>query len=139
MIFINGQHTGEGASGYQNGGKNWRGTNSYWRDSKAGNFDSKVMDHLGDHNAIYRDGGLGGFGNTLTGGGSKFGLWGTIFGNSNLNISNRSQTGYYQPMNDAEMIIANLARDKQGNITESIKVITHSMGGAYGKGTSPVC
>ncbi|WP_443947605.1 RHS repeat domain-containing protein [Pedobacter sp. AW1-32] len=134
VIFINGQHTGDGASGYQNGGDNWRGTYNYWRSKNNGAFDIKVMDRLGDHNAIYRDGSNGGFFNTITGGGSKFGLWGTIFGGSNLTIENRTQAGYYQALSDAGMIIANLSRDKQGNITESIKVITHSMGGAYGKG-----
>jgi hypothetical protein len=35
---------------------------------------------------------------------------------------------------DAESIIANLTRDKSGNIVESIKIISHSMGGAYAKG-----
>lgn len=34
----------------------------------------------------------------------------------------------------AAQLIESLARDPQGNITESIKIITHSMGGVYGKG-----
>jgi hypothetical protein len=42
--------------------------------------------------------------------------------------------GYLGGFADAKDIIRNLARDKNGNIVESIKVITHSMGGAYGKG-----
>lgn len=37
-------------------------------------------------------------------------------------------------LRDAETIISNLARDKNGNIIESIKIVAHSMGGAYAKG-----
>lgn len=144
VIFINGQHTGDGARGYQDG-SNWRGTNTYWRnyDSSKSNwlsksnkigFDVAVMNHLDDYNAIYRDGSMGGFNNTLTGGGSIFALWGTIFGTSNLTASNRINGGFTQGMADAEKIIASLARDKEGNIVESIKIISHSMGGAYAKG-----
>ncbi len=145
VIFINGQHTGDGARGYQNG-KNWRGSNSYWRnfDSSKSNwisqpnkiaFDAQMMSHLNDYNAIYRDGSMGGFSNTLTGGGNIIlGGLGTLFGKSNLNASNRINGGYNQGIKDAKQIIANLERDSQGNIIESIKIISHSMGGAYAKG-----
>jgi hypothetical protein len=47
----------------------------------------------------------------------------------------RIQNGYAQGKRDAKTIIANLKRDKTtGEIIETIKIITHSMGGAYGKG-----
>jgi len=76
------------------------------------------MDHLDDHHAMYRDGSSGGVG----------GLPG------NINAGNRYDKGYNQGQVDAESIIESLARDKNGNIVESIKVISHSMGGAYAKG-----
>ncbi len=137
VIFINGQHMGDG------------GKSDYWRKTEereystafgpmttkvSMNFDQDVMDRLGDYNAIYRDGSMGGFVNTFSGGGSVFGTWGTIFGTSNLNSANRTNGGYSQGMKDAKQIIASLARDKEGNITESIKIISHSMGGSYAKG-----
>src|SRR5690554_2805544 len=139
VIFINGQHTGDGAKGYQNG-KNWKGSNSYWRnfDSTKSNwisrpnkvaFDALVMMHLNDYNAIYRDGSMGGFANTFGGGGSMMGLSETLLGKSNLNATNRISGGYNQGMKDAKQIIANLEKDSQGNIIESIKIISHSMGG----------
>lgn len=78
------------------------------------------MDHVNDQNALYRDGGLGGAINA-----SK---------NGSLTGSSRIQAGYEQGVIDAEFIIQNLARDKSGSITESIKVVTHSMGAAYAKG-----
>ncbi|HXL54995.1 MAG TPA: RHS repeat-associated core domain-containing protein [Chitinophagaceae bacterium] len=52
VIFINGQH-----DGFQ-GGKS-----SYWN-----GVDKKIMNQIGDHLAIYRDGSSGGFFNTLFGG-----------------------------------------------------------------------
>ena len=42
--------------------------------------------------------------------------------------------GIKDGMRDAANIIDRLSRDGEGNITETIKVITHSMGGAYGVG-----
>lgn len=136
VIFINGQHTGDGAKGYQDG-SNWNGSNNYWRnfDTSKSNwlskpnkiaFDQLVKNHLGDQNAMYRDGSMGGFNNTL---------WETNTSKINLSSANRINAGYEQGQKDASMIIANLARDKTtGEIVETIKIITHSMGGAYGKG-----
>ena len=81
-------------------------------------FDKDVMDHLNDHHALYRDGSDGGFD----------GLW------TNLSTLSRVTNGKLDGQADAESVIAHLARDKNGNIIESIKVITHSMGAAYAKG-----
>jgi hypothetical protein len=39
-----------------------------------------------------------------------------------------------QGKQDAKANIDNLTRDKSGNIIETIKMVTHSMGGTYGKG-----
>jgi RHS repeat-associated protein len=133
VIFINGGHLGTG------------GKPEYWRgyasvkvgervlrgmvDSKpqpiyeiqeVAAFDRSVMNHLGDQNAMYIDGGMGGLLNSDR--------------NGNLHEGARREAGYDKGMEDAEMIIENLARDKNGSITESIKVITHSWGGAFGKG-----
>lgn len=127
VIFINGNHLGEGATGYESWRKgtnsyNWRGSNDYWN-SGGKSFDGAVMRQLGDNKSIYRDGAMGGW----------FG-----FASDNpigVNMaSGRDRDGFGQGKRDAATIIANLARDKQGNIIESIKIITHSMGGAYGKG-----
>ena len=108
IVFINGFHNGfEGASP------------KYW--SKG--FDTAIMSHFQDNHAIYIDGSLGGV----------FGL------NKNLVLSNmnpqiRYMAGLSNGMTDAESIIAGLMRDTNGNIIENIILITHSMGGAYGKG-----
>lgn len=117
IIFINGMHTGDGASGYptprDNSGKNWQGTREYWASSD--NFDTKVKNHLNDQKAIYRDGRTRGCGPY------------TI-------ANSRYKAGYNQGAFDAKKIIAGLGRNEQGTIVETIKIITHSMGAAYGKG-----
>lgn len=131
VIFINGNHFGDGAKGYKGwagnsygsafkGDYNFKGTRSYWSTGKSTGFDISVMNHLGDHSAIYRDGGIGGFMGALNPGA--------------LSVGGRMLHGYGQGKIDAEQVIASLSRDKNGNIIESIKVISHSMGGAYAKG-----
>ena len=120
VIFINGFSARYWAKNYFNpgnllaSGTNWKGTRGYWRSSD--NFDLKVMAHLRDYNAIYRDG-------------NSLGLLRKSF-----YPNNRFKDGYRQGRNDAQRIVAQLFRDKYGNIIETIKVITHSMGAAYGKG-----
>jgi hypothetical protein len=79
------------------------------------------MNKLGDHNFRYYDGSGGG--------------WHPLGPNINFSTAyGRHIQGYDQGAADAKAIVNNLARDKNGNITETIKVITHSMGGAYGNG-----
>lgn len=78
-------------------------------------FDIAVMDHLNDHHALYRDGSEGGLDNGLP---------------DNLSAANRQANGKRDGGYDAESVIASLARDKNGNIIETIKIISHSMGGA---------
>jgi len=104
VIFVNGQHGNTGLR--------------YWAQ-----FDTKVMNWIGDHNSRYYDGALGGWSNTAT-----------STGNNNLSAENRFMAGYKQGMADARDIINHLQRDDEGNITESVKIISHSMGGAYAKG-----
>lgn len=108
VIFINGLHTGtEGASP------------TYWKmKNKPVNFNTAVMAHFGDWNARYYDGSLGG----------------PLGFSMNMGSKNRYDVGYISGLRDAKKIISQLARDANGNITESIKVISHSMGGAYAKG-----
>ncbi len=106
IIFINGFHWGfQGASP------------NYWH-TDNGNFDDKVMAHFNDYNTLYYDGSLGG----------------VFAGASNLSPANRYIAGYLQGLYDANNIFTNLKRDENGNIVETIKIVTHSMGGAYGKG-----
>ena len=115
VIFINGMHNGDG------------GKADYWRHDKKSKtgFDTKVMDHFNDHKYLYKDGAMGGTKGVLTG----FGLAG-----GNLYVEDRYAAGANQGKEDAALIIENLARDKSGNITESIKIISHSMGAAFAKG-----
>ena len=130
VVFINGNHYGDGGKaaywrqyettfkGYEPVGSRYAGV---YEKREVYAFDKEVMDRLGDHKAIYRDGAVGGWAplNHLTGGSYS---------------NTRQYSGYCQGLEDAPAIIDNLERDKSGNIIESIKIITHSMGGAYGKG-----
>lgn len=86
--------------------------------NKPVNFNTAVMAHFGDWNARYYDGSLGG----------------PLGFSMNMGSKSRYDVGYISGLRDAKKIISQLARDANGNITESIKVISHSMGGAYAKG-----
>jgi hypothetical protein len=85
-------------------------------------FDNEVMTQLNDnHTPRNYDGSAGG--------------WHPLNSNPFARTSlGRAARGYIAGKADAEIIIANLERDKNGNIIETIKIVTHSMGGAYGKG-----
>ncbi|HRF35561.1 MAG TPA: RHS repeat-associated core domain-containing protein, partial [Cyclobacteriaceae bacterium] len=135
VIFINGNHFGTSAPGasywqttqsvstyrsYSFYGQHiWSGTE---RHNVSRSFDGEVMDQLGDQNSRYYDGSGGG--------------WHPIGDDRRLSASagGRMLLGFSDGARDAKDIIANLARDKSGNIVETIKIVTHSMGGAYGKG-----
>jgi RHS repeat-associated protein len=137
VIFIQGNHFGETGHEY------WTAKNYYTTTGPAGKtpagyhpingrgttmvygkdryFDNEVMNQLGDQNARYYDGSGGG--------------WHPIAGNHRfMSAENRYDEGYEKGKDDAKTIIDNLAKDKSGNIIETIKIVTHSMGGAYGKG-----
>lgn len=117
VIFINGNHFGDG------------GSRSYWqkthlekvnfvdkmRDIIDEDFAGEVMNHFNDYKSIYRDGAVGGF-------------------NWAMDPNGRNFFGNLMGMYDVKSIIKSLARDKNGVIIESIKIIAHSMGGAYAKG-----
>ena len=131
VIFINGQHGGDGGKAdywrkYERVlryNSNLSGGITY-RKEEVMAFDRAVMNQLGDYHAMYRDGAMGGWNNTLS-----------ATENVNTSSTNRTKGGYAQGMKDAESIIASLARDStSGEIVETIKIISHSMGGAYSKG-----
>lgn len=110
VVFINGQKS------------TTQGLPQYWE-----GFDQGVMTHFNDGKAQYYDGSIGGWASTF--GGGIF----TGMGN-NISASNRYRAGKEKGYEDAAGLIADLARDDKGNITETIKIITHSMGGVYGSG-----
>ena len=134
VIFINGNHFGDG------------GTAQYWRQSiykyetvstgwnpyigstysttktKVGEYavDKEIMSQFGDNNARYYDGALGG--------------WAGINSANPVAPFNRYIKGYIQGKTDAAAIIAGLQKNADGKITETIKIVSHSMGGIYSKG-----
>ena len=112
IIFINGFHNGfEGAS------------SRYWN-TKYGQFDEAIKAHFNDNKKpLYYDGSLGGI----------FALSKRL-ATSNYNPFIRYWAGYNKGEKEVENILSTLERNKEGYIVESIKIVTHSMGGAYGKG-----
>jgi RHS repeat-associated protein len=109
IIFINGLNLDPSQGGNPN----------YWRTTATGdvikNWDIAAMIKIGDFNASYVDGS------------------GT---NTAVDLSDeaRYKTGYYKAMQDAPVLINNLEKDENGNIVETIKIVTHSMGGVTGRG-----
>ena len=111
VIFING--LGGGGANYW---RNYDTTKDNWlsQPNKVA-FDLRVSDHFNDHKRRYYDGSPG-----------------SLF--HNISASNRYSDRYAKGKAEAVSIIESLARDPQGNITETIKIVTHSMGEVYGKG-----
>jgi len=123
VIFVNGQHTGSGGTpGY------WRGSTQvidgmdvYNPKTISLSFDQSFKNHFNDQRAIYLDGARGGFKETL-----MYGF--------NLYSETRIKDGTTAGANGgAEAIIRSLKRTN-GVISESIKIVAHSMGAAYAKG-----
>ena len=109
IIFINGMQ-----DGFQGG------TKKYW----AG-VDTKIINRIGDHHTMYRDGSMGGVFE--------------VNGNSSLSNTSAKQriiAGYDQGVTDAKRIIAGLKKDPNdpNKIIETVKIVTHSMGTAYSRG-----
>lgn len=127
VIFINGQHAGSG------------GARSYWRSvltekpyatgaprgetwaTHTYAWDVAAMNRIGDHNAYYYDGAVGGWGNTLTLGIGDEQSW-------NMLASFRWGKGREAAIRDAFSIFAALETG------ETIKIVGHSMGVAYSFG-----
>lgn len=113
IIFVNGMWgRGTGAS---DGGKA-----KHWRESWI--FEAQKA--IGDFNARFYDGSSDWTGKT---GGMSRVSW-------NMDATNRYSSGYKQGKKDASAIVNSLERDSNGNITESIKMVTSSMGAAYSRG-----
>jgi RHS repeat-associated protein len=90
------------------------GTANYWN-----GFDTKIMEHLKDSNPHYIDGSLGG-------------ISGLVLNGNFLSFA-RKDIGEFEGMLQAPSIVKAIT-DENGNIKETIKIITHSMGAAYAKG-----
>lgn len=117
-IFINGFHWG------------WEGGSSlYWN-----GFDNAVMNHFNDENALYYDGSLGGIFGLSTMQGNQITLNFLSSYSSNLFAETRYNAGYGEGKNSVANLLNTLQRNKNGDITEPIRIISHSMGGAYAKG-----
>lgn len=131
VIFINGNHfsfSAPRASYWQadvykidaNRSTIWNPQGGYY---ETRHFDQEVMQQLNDtHKPLYYDGSNGGWH-----------PFRTMSEGANTAVG-RSRLGYEQGQKDATTIIANLERDPNNNIIETIKIVTHSMGGAYGSG-----
>lgn len=81
------------------------GTSAYWN-----GVDNQIMNTTLDFHAFYYDGAMGG-----------------NFNRASMSCSNRMQSGYNKGYSDASRIISAASN-------ESLKFVTHSMGGAYGNG-----
>lgn len=121
-IFINGFHSGWGGA-----------RSSYWN-----GFDKSIIQHFNEKKTpIYFDGSLGGaFALSFSTGKHVYLSNGDLMPiyDSNLFCGTRYSYGYKQGKKDAERIINSLERDNGGNITETIRIVSHSMGAAYSKG-----
>jgi len=103
------------------------GTKEHW-DSK---WVSRVQNQIGDSKARYYDGSLGGPSGVLFGQGDH------VLGNSSsMDPATRRLAGYNLGKTEAADIVNSLQKDEHGNITESIKFVTSSMGAAYQRGFS---
>lgn len=123
VVFINGNHYGDGgrAAYWRQYRKElvWDRKPSQWMDPGESHyenvetyaFDKEVMRQFNDFKAIYRDGATGGYA-PLNG----------------MSAAKRHQAGYDAAMNDAKPLLDNL------DDGETIKIVSHSMGGAYAKG-----
>jgi RHS repeat-associated protein len=83
------------------------GKKEYWN-----GVDDRIMTQFKDYKSVYRDGAMGG--------------WAPF--NGNIRAQARRNAGFSQGRSDAKALIENL------DVGETIKIVTHSMGGAYGKG-----
>ena len=89
------------------------GTRTYWE-----GFDKKIMEHFNDTKCKYYDGSIGGAMMTLI----------------SVNRAIRDGMGFLDGQMSVSSIIKNLTRNKDGLIIEKLRVVSHSMGGAYAKG-----
>ena len=100
----------------------------YWQTS-SGDFVAKVQSHFHDYaQPLFYDGSIGGLPRLFAPNKIPY------EDNSNLNLNLRYNAGYDNGQSVAGKIIKQLKRDKIGRIIEPVRIISHSMGGAYAKG-----
>jgi RHS repeat-associated protein len=124
VIFIAGMNTGNGDSeSYWTGSvETVQGLQDIYSTPRQNlNFAGEVRNHFNDKKAIYLDGAMGGLKNTLE------------YGN-NLYSKFRAEDGRKEGANGGVAALINSLNKTHGVITESIKVVAHSMGAAYAKG-----
>jgi len=115
VIFVNGMWgTGTGASG--------GGTAKHW----GASWIKDAQEAIGDKKARFYDGSSDWMGNK----------GGTSIVHKNIDADYRYQSGLMQGKIDAADIVNSLERGADGQITESIKFVTSSMGAAYSRGMS---
>ncbi|MDO5527071.1 MAG: RHS repeat-associated core domain-containing protein [Prevotella sp.] len=119
-VFINGMNLFSG------------GSPDYW-----GNFDKNLMQKIQEisGHVLYRDGSINGFWGLNLMNGITYSM--AMSGHrmkSNMFAEDRHSYGYAQGKYDAAFIVSQMQRNKKGFITEKLRLVTHSMGGAYGKG-----
>lgn len=119
-VFINGMNLSSG------------GSPDYW-----GNFGRNLMQKVQEvsGHVLYRDGSINGiFGlNLMNGVTYSMAMLGDRV-KSNMYADDRYDYGYAQGKYDAVLIVSQMQRNKKGVIIEKLRLVTHSMGGAYGKG-----
>ena len=132
VIFINGNQFGDGGTPdywrrdlYIKTGESSEGYHNYEYKIVTQGFDWEMENAFNDFNTnwtytglnLYKDGSAGGW------------------GDHGSTADDREKVGHKQGESDAAIIIANLTREKTtGDITETIKIVAHSMGAAYAKG-----
>jgi RHS repeat-associated protein len=121
VIFINGYYGFPTAACCGGQVKHW-----------GSNWIQNVKNQIGDQSARFYDGSLGGPMGALTGGGDP------VVGSAGTSLSadDRNLAGYNAGSREAADIVNSLARDDKGNISESIKFVTSSMGTAFERGFS---
>ncbi len=130
VIFVAGQNAGSGnGPGYWGGfdkavQNHFHDVNQNYADNYVSGGSTDVYTKGAVNGSLYLDGAIGGWGNT-------FNHWGTT--PFNLNVDDRLVAGYEHSGVDVGDLINSLARTN-GVITESIKVIAHSLGAAYARG-----
>ena len=98
---------------------------SYW-----GKFASNLLEYFHDDSTPhYIDGSCSSWLGWLA-----FPAFNDLNAMSNLSSSFRDRAGYVEGLKDVTNIIASLAKDDNGTIIEPLHIVTHSMGGAFGKG-----
>ena len=107
--------------------KPWESGEDYW--GRSANIFMMIFNESDKESKFY-DGSIGSYASLFPDANTKPNPW--YF--SSLNADARFRAGMRQGNLDAKMLLDKLGRDENGNIIEILRIATHSMGGAYGKG-----